>query len=49
MLRDCDKPGLLHATELDTLWEEAIRQLTAFGTPPAPDETPTPPVWKRPG
>jgi Ca-activated chloride channel family protein len=53
-LRDCDKPGLLHATELDSLWEEAIRQLTAFGTPPAPGETPaqppeapTPPFWKR--
>ena len=53
-LRDCDKPGLLPATELDTLWEEAIRQLTALGTPPAPGdtaaqprETPTPPFWKR--
>ena len=53
-LRDCDKPGLLHAAELDALWEEAIRQLTAFGTPPAPGGSPagpteviTPPFWKR--
>ena len=53
-LRDCDKPGLLHAAELDALWEEAIRQLTAFGTPPAPGEgsgeSPEAimrPFWKR--
>jgi hypothetical protein len=53
-LRDCDKPGLVHATELDTLWEETIRQLTAFGAPHAPGETPaqhpeapSPPFWKR--
>ena len=53
-LRDCDKPGLVHATELDTLWEETIRQLTAFGTPHAPGETPaqhpetpSPAFWKR--
>ena len=53
-LRDCDKPGLLPAAELNALWEEAIRRLTAFGTPPAPGEGSgqppeviTPPFWKR--
>ena len=53
-LRDCDQPGRLHGTDLDTLWEEAIRQLTAFTAPPAPDGTegqqpgtPGPAFWKR--
>jgi hypothetical protein len=55
-LRDCDQPGGLHGTDLDTLWEEAIRTLTAFTTPPASDgaekqqpATPSPAFWKRPG
>jgi len=54
-LRDCDEPGRLHGTDLDTLWEEAIRQLTVFTAPPAPDDakdqqsgTPSPAFWKRP-
>ena len=54
-LRDCDQPGRLQAADLDTLWEEAIRQLTAFAAPPVPDATqeeqpgtPRPAFWKRP-
>jgi Ca-activated chloride channel homolog len=54
-LRDCDKPGLVRGTELDTLWDETIRQLTAFAAPPALGEVrgqdpvpPRPPFWKRP-
>jgi Ca-activated chloride channel homolog len=54
-LRDCDRPAPPHGAELDTLWEETIRQLTALSTPTAPDETPAkpaetprPPFWKRP-
>jgi len=52
-LRDCDTPGRLQHTELDTLWEETIRLLTAFGAPRPTGETPptgTPRArfWKRP-
>ncbi|MGH3279960.1 MAG: hypothetical protein ACRDNW_12600, partial [Trebonia sp.] len=39
-LRDCDQPGRLRGTELDTLWEKAIRQLAAFAAPPAPGTGP---------
>jgi len=54
-LRDCDQPGGLPGTDLDALWEEAIRTLTAFTAPPAPDSTqeqppgtPSAAFWKRP-
>jgi hypothetical protein len=54
-LRDCDQPGGLPGTDLDPLWEEAIRTLTAFTAPSAPDSTqeqqpgtPDPAFWKRP-
>jgi len=54
-LRDCDQPGRLQGTDLDALWEDAIRELTAFTPAPAPDGaggqqpgTPRPAFWKRP-
>jgi hypothetical protein len=52
-LRDCDQPGRLRGTGLDALWEQAVRQLTAFAAPSASGEDPgqpgttRPPFWKR--
>lgn len=43
-----DQPGRLRGTELDTLWEQAIRQLAAFAAPTAPGEAPGQPGTTRP-
>jgi Ca-activated chloride channel family protein len=58
-LRDCDKPGSPRGTELDTLWEDAIRLLAGFAAQDPPGDVPhaqpggvrpaaDPAFWKRP-
>jgi len=45
-LRACDQPGWARDGELDALWQEAIRVLTAFAG--GADEGPARQWWKRP-
>ncbi len=54
-LRECDTPGSPRGAELDALWEEAIRLLTAFAAQNSPGDVPMVPpgaarqdFWKRP-
>lgn len=44
-LRACDQPGPPRGAELDALWREAIRVLTAFAG--GADEGPPTQWWKR--